>query len=415
MKKLYLFSILLLCSCENVFTQPSLDESSDSSSETSVSESVPTNDQRIPEPSYVYDSFDNGIDYDKWYISKRNWSATVSNGQKVENVNYTADGDLILSAKGNKFKGELQNTGGVIVSKDVFGPGKFEIAMKILPRLGVCNAFWTYWYESDDQNYEIDIELPGNKSYDHIIHTNWTGVNANQYTSTISPISPLNDNCWHKYTFEWKTNPQEIKYYVDDVLITTTTSHVPDVMGNLWCGVWLPNNWCGTPDFYEDYMLVDWIAYEKYEDQSARYLGQVISQVAAENEYPKAPVPTPTRNYIANGSFANQTVGFEGDITYIQSEQAGKVNSLSYQMIEEVYEGYTFHFSMSGKSTQPDSKVRFKFYDADDSLLQSQSLSIISEEYDSYMENLVAPENSKYLKVEFEGSELYIKDVLLTN
>lgn len=35
--------------------------------------------------------------------------------------------------------------GSALITRQTFGPGKFEVRMKVLPRLGQCTAFWTYY------------------------------------------------------------------------------------------------------------------------------------------------------------------------------------------------------------------------------------------------------------------------------
>ena len=70
-----------------------------------------------------------------------------------------------------------RNTGSVIISRFLTGPGHYEVKMKPLPRLGACTALWTYTnrvssiYDEND-NHEIDIELPGGKTNNAISFKN---------------------------------------------------------------------------------------------------------------------------------------------------------------------------------------------------------------------------------------------------
>ena len=226
------------------------------------------NEGRIATPTnYLVDDFSDDLDPNKWLVSTRNWSAAVSQGQLAKNVSISDDNFLVLRANGMYHPDdELRMTGSAILSKDTFGPGKYEIAMKTHPRLGVVSAFWTFYYEDDNHNHEIDIEFPGNKSFRNILNTNWTGVNRNQYlTKVVETLTPANDGRWHKYTFEWMTDPSVVKYYVDDVLTSTIDAHVPTSKGQLWLGAWFANKWAGVADFETDYMLVDWVSYEPYD------------------------------------------------------------------------------------------------------------------------------------------------------
>ena len=70
-------------------------------------------------------------------------------------------------------------TGGALISKFVTGPGRYQVKMKVLPRLGACSAFWTYCDDTKGGNHEIDIELPGGKdhssviSFENVLNTNY--------------------------------------------------------------------------------------------------------------------------------------------------------------------------------------------------------------------------------------------------
>ena len=117
----------------------------------------------------IFDDFSKGVNSDYWYIADQAWGG--SNGGVIpENVSYTDDGILQLRGNGGYYQqGEVKGvgdvkdgryTGAVLISKFLTGPGRYEVKMKVLPRLGACTAFWTFAYEFDQElNHEIDIEL----------------------------------------------------------------------------------------------------------------------------------------------------------------------------------------------------------------------------------------------------------------
>ena len=125
--------------------------------------------------SMFFDDFTDGVSKDNWYIGKHSWGANGNGGVVPQNVNYTDDGVLVLTGNGEYYtSGNVRGvgqrkdgtlTGAALISKFVTGAGRYEVKMKILPRLGACSAFWTYAYDSETMgNHEIDIELPGGKT-----------------------------------------------------------------------------------------------------------------------------------------------------------------------------------------------------------------------------------------------------------
>jgi beta-glucanase (GH16 family) len=267
-----------------------------------------------------YDDFTNGIDPSMWLIAKMQWGgAGVNNGVVPENVSYTKDGILVLTGNGDFYMGSVEGvnsngsivddgrrTGAVIVSKDTYGPGSFQIRMKVLPRLGACSAMWTY-FNNEPINDEIDIEIPGNKStFSETLFSNWL-TDVNGISLPTVPKTPNNDGNWHIYRFDWHSNPPHIDYYVDGQVVLSNTDKIPTKMGRIWFGVWFPNVWNGNPNFDTGEMLVDWVKYTPFNE--AGYEKTVIPDPphASLNEYPKRTSPLPETNYISNAGFEVNT------------------------------------------------------------------------------------------------------------
>lgn len=183
-------------------------------------------------------------------------------------------------------------TGGAIASRRYFGPGSYEIRLKVAGELGVCSAVWTFFYNDDDNcsngdpiiNHEIDIELPGSKlfaqiytSFDVLIFiltidllistffsltgpssaaeninfaqalTNtWIGELESLYTTGYTPL-PVNvdDGEFHTYKFDWHTDAADrrVEFYLDANHLVTITDNVPFYPGRLWIGKYFHVAW----------------------------------------------------------------------------------------------------------------------------------------------------------------------------
>lgn len=187
----------------------------------------------------VFDGFDNGVDYDRWYIGKQAWgvSGDGNGGVVPENVNYTDDGKLVFTGNGSYYTaGEVRGvgshkdgtlTGGALISKFKVRPGRFEIKMKVLPRLGACSAFWTFAYDDETRgNHEIDIEFPGGThtggvlGFDKVLNTNYWAEDQSVSKDTVlsditgGAVSLASDGEWHTYGFDWYTSVPGQEEYV---------------------------------------------------------------------------------------------------------------------------------------------------------------------------------------------------------
>lgn len=288
-----------------------------------------------------FDDFTNGVDKDSWYIGKQAWGANGNGGVIPQNVNYTDDGVLVLTGNGEYYTaGDVRGvgtrrdgtlTGAALISKFTTQAGRYEIKMKVLPRLGACNAFWTFAYDNEtNANHEIDIELPGGKStgiitYERLLNTNYHTESFNHSQDTaasdaLSDVTSFADGKWHTFGFDWYTlKPGEdennigvdtelgkVVYYVDGVVTAVSNVFVPYMQTRLWLGVWFPNNsgFVGDANFETDNMYVDWVRYTPFKDQPFReFVPQLTGDVASDNEYPSAPITISDINKVANGDF----------------------------------------------------------------------------------------------------------------
>lgn len=361
-----------------------------------------------------FDDFNNGIDQGLWSIVKQAWGGN-NNGVIPENVNYTSDGILVLTANGDYYVGDVNNgngkrSGGCLITNHIVGPGSYEVRMKVLPRLGTCTAMWTY-FNDGARNHEIDIELPGNTdTFKFSLFTNWLTEYNNDSNSTI-PDFYHNDGEWHTYRFDWHTNPQRIDYYIDGVKSFTSYQKIPTVATYFWLGVWFPQNWCGDPAFETAYMLVDWVKYTAYNEPSEKST-QTFNNKA--NVYPTSPIKLPTNNYVAGGSFeytspawttsagASRVSGNGGNVLQLNNSSA-----TASQIISSVNAGGLYAVTASGKASSAGSKavLKIEYLGINRStVLGSTTMDFTSQSLTKKTRNITLPNGTYYLRITCTGS-----------
>ncbi|MCX7013313.1 MAG: glycoside hydrolase family 16 protein [Candidatus Sumerlaeota bacterium] len=269
-------------------------------SEDKAREKAPANAQE----DVFYDGFDSGhLDPQKWLVARRQWGGKGNNGGVVPKNVILRDGHVILEAHGDQYQGPVkgvahsgkdfveteqgQRVGACIVTKERFASGRYEAWARIPRRLGVCSAFWTFYYDtiapspSEPKpanakqkpriiNHEVDVELPGrpeaaprNMGYDWALCNTWIGEKAAE--STIGRVRlpyAVNDGEFHTYRFDWHTGGDgmapKVDFFLDDQPLLTTSTHVPSIAGHFWIGVWFPKDWAGQPDFDTETLEIDW-------------------------------------------------------------------------------------------------------------------------------------------------------------
>ena len=299
-----------------------------------------------------YDDFREGINFDDWYISLKNWGGNTNGGgnrvSRLDHVQYSETDGLYLYAGGDYHETQARRrSGSAIATKHALGAGRYEVRMKVHPRMGVCSALWTFFYddingnESNIDNHEIDFELPGKviagggvgstiapnsgtgyPSFESLLVTPWTRENV--YSTTYhKTATPANDGDWHVYTYEWhttmvdgKVKGQKVDFFVDGILLKSQTSAIPFISASYWIGSWFPasrsqysdggvtvydSGWAGTPNFEMDVMMVDYFHYTPFDDEpwmrstDAKYrssMGNSSAVVTNSNQYPQSPITT---------------------------------------------------------------------------------------------------------------------------
>ena len=393
---------------------------------------------RIKAPTVnLIDDFSQGISPDKWYIANRSWGGDHWNGCKPENVSYTADGIALLKVQG-KYSTDLPMTGAVIITHDTYGAGRFSVAAKVMPRLGGCNAMWTFYYANGgNTNHEIDIEMPGHITsgdnrggeigYDRVLNTNWLAEN-NSVSVGTKTATPANDGKWHLYSFEWHTSPTpRVDYYVDGVKTCSSTEVIPTIKGFFEIGCWLPNSWCGDPDFDTDYMMVDWVAYDPYDEPNTPQPAPAHpGAYATPAQHPQAPVAMPQTDYISNGTFERDADAWaktgSANITTAAKYEGAKGLSLTgsseaSQTITAVYGGFKYDLSAFAKVKSGSAKIEVTFKNRAGTILSAgtKTFNLSLAEFAKVGGEVVAPAGSENMTVKIVSTSgtIYVDNVSL--
>lgn len=243
-----------------------------------------------------------------------------------DNVVRQVNGDIVIYANGNYYEGSKRGvdgnggsyypntfggkrTGGVIKSRNAFGPGSFEVVMKVPSASGLCTSMWLYNWFGDAYNHEIDIELHGtafrgdgtlvnDTNLSSVLCSSW--ITERDVTNRNAVVGkPLADGKFHSFRFDWHTgNDARVEYYVDGVLVMTIRDNVPTNEMYFNIGCWFPRDWCGQPDFETDTMTVRSFVYTPFEGETAAKENTPTLNGAAIRTG-----DAPSGNLLANGGF----------------------------------------------------------------------------------------------------------------
>ena len=426
-----------------------------------------------------FDDFTNGVDYDSWIISEDCWGSNKG-GLTVKNLFYTDEGTLIFRSNGNYYSdnevrgyGQLKDgrcTGASLVSKFQTGPGRYEIKMKPMPRIGSCTAFWTYCNRpvsgAENDNHEIDIELPG--GYHYGIHSFKYMMNTNYITETYmdnsdfklsdvtnNKVINLNDGEFHTFGFDWYTNPELIVYFVDDVITCVSDTFIPYLETRLWIAIWtsISDGFMGAPNYETDFMEIDWVKYLPFDSTQpyTPFKVDAVSLSCPKEDYPTSPVSRPIVNKVANGDFEyfirknvqdNYGWNYEkflrsGDTTPVSElcyadQVAGKdgtsgavvkKNGYLYTVVDSTYEGYDYDISFDAMSDGTDSVCEIVYYSSyvpDTNPIKSEFINISQGEWANYKKSVVCPEGCSSMTIEFYNnsrnsvSEFHVDNVKMS-
>ena len=408
----------------------------------------------------VFDDFTNGVDYERWQIGAGAWGS--GNGGVVpENVFYTDDGHLILRGNGLYYaRGEVKglgalkdgrNTGSVIISKFLVGPGHYEVKMKPLTRLGACTAFWTFTnrtspiYDEND-NHEIDIELPGGKtrsaiSFKNVLNTNYITESMNESQDhvlkdvTNGETINLADGKFHTFGFDWYTDPAVIIYSCDGHITAISDLFVPTLQSKLWLGNWFPNNaaFVGESLFETDYMVVDWVKYIPYLDQPfEKWIPSVSVNSAERNQYPSSPIILDNPNMVANGDFDAllklddynkygwvfsklngydsipvEKICYVGEKDGLDASSAAVIKEGGYlsTVVDSIYENQPYNLSFYAKTDAEDARVIIRYRNISQGVIDSKIIKVSGNDFKEYKETLLPPEGTVAIQ-----AQIYFND-----
>lgn len=130
--------------------------------------------------------------------------------------------------------------------------GRYEVVMQPAPGSGTVSAMFTHTHaQFGDPHDEIDIEFLGNRPRE--LHLNYF-TDGQAIGSIYVPLGFDASEETHLYAFEWE--PGEIRWYVDDRLLHTSTAAdhpIPQAPGRLMVHLWSGGpgqyQWHGRPTF----------------------------------------------------------------------------------------------------------------------------------------------------------------------
>ena len=287
----------------------------------------------------IYDDFTQGIDKDRWVIGDSVWDqwGTDQNGVRPQNVFLLDDSDseahLLLRANGEFYSGaplssqiDGYKTGAAISTVEALGPGRYEIRMKPMPRLGALTSMWLFsWFEQNDgsvQQNEIDIEIGIQPNFDLVSFTTWTSPDTNT-NRNVEMDYMVNDGNWHTYSFDWVTDAEipYVDYFVDGKLVYTSTANVPTTNATLSIGIWVPC-WAGGGEadsnnisngsrmFDSDYAEISWFRYIPF--SMGNWEQRPVTNRPSDATFePTLLTKMPVVNKAANGDFEQPDESYE--------------------------------------------------------------------------------------------------------
>lgn len=301
-----------------------------------------------------YDDFSSGIDSSKWGVVEKVWGNEDSNsGVRHENVfiganglsfralgDYYTENEFVNTNSGAKYT-DGKRSGGVIASKDTYGPGRYEIKTRIPSIPGAAYAFWGYLNSKiDEVKYynEIDFEFPVYSyiensnariySFDKVYLSTYTDDVGDSTKSTLYPsltdvIGSIADGEYHTLTFDWiysKTHKQ-VSYYIDGKYVGTNTKNVSGYDMHVYMGIWISGNEhnFGLPNFDKAFMDVKYFSYIPFKNQVNTKIESTLTDYVDEYMKKTADEEFVTRNMLPNSHFneANLT-GYIFDETKIE-------------------------------------------------------------------------------------------------
>lgn len=382
-----------------------------------------------------------------WNVGNSKWGPDFNHGVRPENVLWNKDNGIVTIKSYGKYYSDQEKNyqGGTLVSKDTYGPGRYEVRMKMVPRFGPCTAFWTFMYgnasdlEGNSQtqlNQEIDIELNVGGDFRKVWFTNWVTENDKAHVEKETEFFNA-DGEWHLYTFEWHTDPMRIDYYIDDIPLATLKSYVPYVAGVINIGNWFPQSWAGNADFEEDYMQIDYVRYTPYKGQPCTPYGGGGDGVA----FPTKSTDLPdVANMVVNAGFEN-SYSSAGKTDYVWTfykdasieSGAGKTGkgmvvnkeSTGIQRVPDILGGFEYRVTAWVKLSDADALSKVSAYylkNSEEYVGTAASMNISAEttgykagEFFEIEFKFTAPEDARRVELTFDSTQgsITVDDVFM--
>lgn len=240
----------------------------------------------------VYDNFSDNNLYKNWEHFEKLWTNEKGEGIikensyiNIMNINNTTDVKkkkcLVIKATGDNFtldepkglKGKSsKRVGGGVKSKNLMGPGEYNIRVKFTPFDSVCNALWLFNYleiSHDDVrhpknklfcldndinktaivNPEIDFELiDKNKCRCNVFRSTENLFFENKLDLNTMKLN-LQDNKWHNIKYIWETDIIKVSDLIhrelidDEIIINKENSYINNIKEKKF------NQLNGTPVF----------------------------------------------------------------------------------------------------------------------------------------------------------------------
>lgn len=344
-----------------------------------------------------YDDFSKGIRKDVWRTLHEKWKSQKNNGYSDDNCMYTTDlekvraeggtGGLVVIRSNGDFVAdpERKRQGGGIVTKRLFGAGRYEVRLKVVPRVGQCSAAWTYFNDwaptlAERKYSEIDIEAPHGGDY-----RKYSGTTYENYVSGDERISrsaeidttPLNDGKWHVLGFEWRTDKEHgdegIVWYQDRVPVLRINEAIPHYTATFWIASLFQDAiaWLGDPQFETAYMYVDWVKISEYDDPILPGNAEKES-VSPYHGRDLGDSPVPHTDYISNGRFSKPAVvenfkgrkisswELSGGAEIIDKKLILPPNGVATQTITAQYCGYAFELEADAEVEEGEIEIRLE-------------------------------------------------------
>ena len=398
--------------------------------------------------SAFFDDFTDG-DYSAslWSTGNSKWGPAFNHGVSPDNVLWNQESGIVtIKSNGKYYPDEERNyQGGTLVTKDTYGPGRFETRMKMLPRFGACTAFWTFMYGNAQDlngnaltnlNQEIDIELNVGGDFRNVWFTNWVTEDNSSHVEKETEFYNA-DGEWHLYTFEWHTDPMRIDYYIDDIHLATLESNVPYVAGVINIGNWFPQSWAGNADFEEDYMQIDYVRYTPYKGQPCTPYGGG----GEGGEFPKTSTPLPdVANMVVNAGFENsyasaakidyvwsfyQDAAIKSGIGRTGKGMEVKKSAIGFQRVPDILGGFEYRVTAWVKLSAANAKGKIMAYylkNSEDYIgtpaelgISSQSVGCTDGEFFQIDFTFTTPEDARRVEITFETEEgtMTVDDVFM--